>query len=89
MCPADNEEDQLSSSLNEEELSRDLDGMVKPAVSTAALANSPSAKTCQFVQPAGRPRKGHTWNTDVGIWVPDNAALMTQFFSRIDSKTSE
>ena len=58
-------------------------------VSNAASANSPSVKTCQFGQPVGRPRKGHTWNTDVGIWVPDNAARMTQFFSRIDPKTSE
>ena len=89
MGPADNEEDQLSSSLNEEELSRDLDEMVKPVVSTVASANSSSAKTGPFGQPAGRPRKGHTWNTDVGIWVSDNGALMTQFFSRIDPKTSK
>ena len=58
-------------------------------ISTAASANSPSAKTGKFVQPVGRPRKGHTWNTDVGIWVADKASLMTQFFSRIGSKTSE
>ena len=70
-------------------MSRDLDEMVKPVVSTVASANSSSAKTGPFGQPAGRPRKGHTWNTDVGIWVPDNGALMTQFFSRIDPKTSK
>ena len=88
MYPSDNDEDQLSSSLNEEELSRDLDEKIKPVVSTAASANPPSVKTGKFVQPVGRPRNGHTWNTDVGIWVPDKASLMTQFFSRIGSKTS-
>ena len=34
-------------------------------------------------QPQGRPRKGHSWNADIGIWVPDNGSLLTQFFSRI------
>ena len=73
-------EDRLSSSFDEEQLSRDLD-------EKAAPYSAPPGSEARFVQPPGRPRKGHSWNAVVGIWVPDNASLMTKFFDRIP-KTS-
>jgi hypothetical protein len=74
----DLEEEQLSSSIDEEQLSRDLDEKIVPSDCSAF-----SGGGVKIPQPQGRPRKGHSWNADIGIWVPDNGSLLTQFFSRI------
>ena len=47
------------------------------AAAAAAAAGGERTTTARVPQPRGRPRKGHTWNSEIGRWEEDAAPPQT------------